>query len=143
MFPSAQNGSQSQQNVDCQKHCILVAASNPHPLSTPVFRPQMQNLEQSENIDAQIENRLSDAEAIAKSFALVFNVHFSLPVVIFSLGLDANSCGFIFSMQCAVSLSVICPKQLPKLRAIFNAVMMTILTQFFTFSCLFFLSFPY
>ncbi|KAF3431814.1 hypothetical protein FNV43_RR26550 [Rhamnella rubrinervis] len=92
MFPSAQNGNQSQQNVDCQRHCILVAASNPHPLSTPVFRPQLQNLEQSENIDAQTENRLSDAETIAKSFAL-----------------------------CSISLSVICPKQLPKLRAIFNA----------------------
>lgn len=32
----------------------------------------------------------------------------------------------LFSMQCSVSLSVICPKQLPKLRAIYNAVMMTI-----------------
>ncbi|XP_015895700.3 mediator of RNA polymerase II transcription subunit 25 isoform X1 [Ziziphus jujuba] len=92
MFPSAQNGNQSQQSVDYQRHCILVSASNPHPLSTPVFRPQMQNLEQSENIDAPTENRLSDAETIAKSFAL-----------------------------CSVSLSVICPKQLPKLRAIYNA----------------------
>jgi hypothetical protein len=31
-----------------------------------------------------------------------------------------------FSMQCSVSLSVICPKQLPKIRAIYNAVMMII-----------------
>lgn len=71
MFPSAQNGNQNQQNVDCQRHCILIAASNPHPLSTPVFRPQIQSLEQSENIDAQTESRLSDAETIAKSFSQV------------------------------------------------------------------------
>ncbi|CAB4264979.1 unnamed protein product [Prunus armeniaca] len=92
MFPTVQNGNQNQQNVDCQKHCILIAASNPHPLPTPVYRPQMQNLEQNESIDAQTENRLYDAEAVAKSFP-----------------------------QCSVSLSVICPKQLPKLRAIYNA----------------------
>ncbi|KAM5567648.1 hypothetical protein ABKV19_015631 [Rosa sericea] len=92
MFPTVQNGSQNQQNVDFQKHCILVAASNPHPLPTPVYRPQIQNVEKSENIDAQTESRLYDAEAVAKSFA-----------------------------QCLVSLSVICPKQLPKLRAIYNA----------------------
>ncbi|XP_040373855.1 mediator of RNA polymerase II transcription subunit 25 isoform X1 [Rosa chinensis] len=92
MFTNIQNGSQNQQNVDFQKHCILVAASNPHPLPTPVYRPQIQNVEKSENIDAQTESRLYDAEAVAKSFA-----------------------------QCLVSLSVICPKQLPKLRAIYNA----------------------
>ncbi|XP_068332006.1 mediator of RNA polymerase II transcription subunit 25-like isoform X2 [Pyrus communis] len=92
MFSTAQNGSQNQQNVDCQKHCVLIAASNPHALPTPVYRPQMQNLEQNKNIDAQTENHLYDAEAVAKSFP-----------------------------QCSVSLSVICPKQLPKLRAIYNA----------------------
>ncbi|PON59515.1 Mediator complex, subunit Med25, von Willebrand factor type A [Parasponia andersonii] len=92
MFTSAQNGNQSQQNVDCQRHCILIAASNPHPLSTPVFRPQIHSLDQSENADSQTENRLSDAETIAKSFS-----------------------------QCSVSLSVISPKQLPKLRAVYNA----------------------
>lgn len=107
MFPSAQNGSQSQQNVDCQRHCILVSASNPHPLSTPVFRPQMQNLEQSENIDAPTENRLSDAETIAKSFALVLcNVDFYiLPVVIFTEGLDINSYVFII-FYAVLSISV-------------------------------------
>ncbi|KAL5553490.1 hypothetical protein UlMin_040891 [Ulmus minor] len=92
MFPCVQNGNQSQQNVDCQRHCILVAASNPYPLPTPVFRPQLQTMEQSENIDIQSENRLSDAETIAKAFA-----------------------------QCSVSLSIISPKQLPKLREIYNA----------------------
>ncbi|KAK6157697.1 hypothetical protein DH2020_011945 [Rehmannia glutinosa] len=88
LFPS---GNQNQ-NVDGQRHCILVAASNPYPLPTPVYRPQPQNIEQSENIETQPDNRLSDAEALAKSFA-----------------------------QCAISLSVICPKKLPKLRAIYNA----------------------
>ncbi|CAI0459034.1 unnamed protein product [Linum tenue] len=92
MFQVPPNGSQSQQNLDFQRHCVLVAASNPHPLPTPVYRPQIQNLEQSENINVQAESQLSDAEAVAKLFS-----------------------------QCSVSLSVICPKQLPKLRAIFNA----------------------
>ncbi|KAL3654380.1 Mediator of RNA polymerase II transcription subunit 25 [Castilleja foliolosa] len=91
MFVSP-NGNQNQ-NVDGQRHCILIAASNPYPLATPVYRPQPPKLEQSENtIETQPENHLSDAEALAKSFA-----------------------------QFAVSLSVICPKKLPKLRAIYNA----------------------
>ncbi|XP_038720220.1 mediator of RNA polymerase II transcription subunit 25-like isoform X2 [Tripterygium wilfordii] len=92
MFPIPPSGTQAQQTIECQRHCILVAASNPYPLPTPVYRPQLQNLEQGENIEAQTESRLSDAETLAKSFA-----------------------------QCSVSLSVICPKQLPKLRAIYNA----------------------
>lgn len=71
MFSTLQNGNQGQQNVDCQRHCILITASNPYPLATPVFRPPVQNLKQNENIDAQTENRLSDAETIAKSFAQV------------------------------------------------------------------------
>ncbi|KAF2311189.1 hypothetical protein GH714_020000 [Hevea brasiliensis] len=68
MFPYAPNGSQSQQNIDGQRHCVLIAASNPYPLPTPVYRPQIQNLEQSENIDQQTESRLSDSETVAKSF---------------------------------------------------------------------------
>ncbi|GFP94589.1 mediator of RNA polymerase ii transcription subunit 25 [Phtheirospermum japonicum] len=92
MMFSSPNGNQNQ-NVDGQRHCILVAASNPYPLPTPVYRPQPQNLEQNENIiETQPDNRLSDAEALAKSFA-----------------------------QFSVSLSVICPKKLPKLKAIYNA----------------------
>ncbi|KAL6125739.1 hypothetical protein ACLB2K_073793 [Fragaria x ananassa] len=94
MVSTVQNGSQNQQNVDFQKHCIPVAACNPHPLPTPVYRPQMQNLEQCENSYARTDSHLYDAEAVAKSFA-----------------------------QCFVSLSVICPKQLPKLRAIYNALL--------------------
>lgn len=38
---------------------------------------------------------------------------------------DHQSADPYFSMQCSVSLSVICPKQLPKLRSIYNAVNMT------------------
>ncbi|TYI46072.1 hypothetical protein E1A91_D13G080900v1 [Gossypium mustelinum] len=92
MFPIASNGNQTPQNVDGQRHCILVAASNPYPLPTPVYRPQIQNLEQVENSEAQTESCLSDAETVARSFA-----------------------------QCSVSLSVICPKQLAKLKAIYSA----------------------
>ncbi|KAK4263763.1 hypothetical protein QN277_029137 [Acacia crassicarpa] len=91
MFPT-QNGNQSQQNVDLQKHCILVAARNPYPLPTPVYVPRLQNLDQGETIESDAGNRLHDAEAVAKAFP-----------------------------QCSVSLSVICPKQLPKLIAIYNA----------------------
>ncbi|KAK3041268.1 hypothetical protein RJ639_001370 [Escallonia herrerae] len=86
------NGSQNQQNLDVHRHCILIASSNPYPLPTPVYRPQVQNSEQSDSIETQSDSRLSDAETIAKLFA-----------------------------QCSVSLSVISPKQLPKLRAIYNA----------------------
>ncbi|GMI75378.1 mediator 25, PHYTOCHROME AND FLOWERING TIME 1 [Hibiscus trionum] len=92
MFPIAANGNQTHQIVDGQRHCILVAASNPYPLPTPVYRPQTLNLEQRENMESQIESRLSDAETVAKSFP-----------------------------QCSVSLSVICPKQLSKLKAIYMA----------------------
>ncbi|XP_039065314.1 mediator of RNA polymerase II transcription subunit 25-like isoform X3 [Hibiscus syriacus] len=92
MFPIVANGNQSHQIVDGKRHCILVAASNPYPLPTPVYRPQTQNLEQRENAESQIESRLSDAETVAKSFP-----------------------------QCSVSLSVICPKQLSKLKAIYMA----------------------
>ncbi|KAB1222561.1 Mediator of RNA polymerase II transcription subunit 25 [Morella rubra] len=91
MFPVPQNGNQNQHNVDAQRHCILIAASNPYPLPTPVYRPQLQNLEKSENVEEQTESRSSDAETVAKLFP-----------------------------QCSISLSVFCPKQLPKLRAIYN-----------------------
>ncbi|KAI3452999.1 hypothetical protein Pfo_009662 [Paulownia fortunei] len=91
MMFSSPTGNQNQ-NMEGQRHCILVAASNPYPLPTPVYRPQPQNPEKSDSIQTQPDNRLSDAETLAKSFA-----------------------------QCAISLSVICPKQLPKLKGIYNA----------------------
>ncbi|KAJ1385276.1 Mediator complex, subunit Med25, von Willebrand factor type A [Sesbania bispinosa] len=91
MFPNSQSGGPNQQNVDMHKHCILVAASNPYPLQTPVYIPRLQNLEQSETIESDPGNRLYDAEAVAKAFP-----------------------------QFSISLSVICPKQLPKVKVIYN-----------------------
>ncbi|XP_075484469.1 mediator of RNA polymerase II transcription subunit 25-like isoform X2 [Primulina tabacum] len=91
MMFSSPSGSQNQ-NMDGQRHCILVAASNPCPLPTPVYRPQLQNVEQNDGSEKQPDSHLSDAETLAKSFA-----------------------------QGSISLSVVCPKQLPKLRAIYNA----------------------
>ncbi|KAJ7954067.1 Mediator of RNA polymerase II transcription subunit 25-like protein [Quillaja saponaria] len=90
MFHS-QSGCQNQQDVDGQHHCILVAASNPYHLQTPVFIPKVQNLEKSESVVPKLERRLHDAMDVAKEFA-----------------------------QCSVSLSVICLKQLPNLRDIYN-----------------------
>ncbi|KAJ7954068.1 mediator of RNA polymerase II transcription subunit 25 [Quillaja saponaria] len=92
MFPHSQSGTQTQQNVDRQHHCILVAASNPYRLQTPVFIPKLKNLEQSESVVPELERCLYDAMDVSKEFA-----------------------------QCSVSLSVICPKQLPNLRDIYNA----------------------
>ncbi|XP_051146160.1 mediator of RNA polymerase II transcription subunit 25-like isoform X2 [Andrographis paniculata] len=91
MMFSTLNGSQNP-NADGQRHCILIAASNPYPLPTPVYRPQPPSLEQSDSAEVQPDNRLSDAETLAKCFA-----------------------------QCGISLSVICPKKLPTVRAIYNA----------------------
>ncbi|KAL2667449.1 hypothetical protein AAZV13_01G069300 [Glycine max] len=88
----SQSGAPNQQSVDMHKHCILVAASNPYPLQTPVYVPRPQNLEQSETIDLDSGSHLYDAEAVAKAFP-----------------------------QFSISLSVICPKQLPKIKTIYNA----------------------
>lgn len=81
----------SLKNADGQRHCILVAASNPYPLPRRVYYPAMLNLEQSDN-EAHTSLRLADAETVARAFP-----------------------------QCSLSLSVICPRKLPKLRAIYNA----------------------
>lgn len=76
--------SQTQQNEGLQRHCILVAASNPYPLPTPVYRPPNKT-------ETHQKIHLFDAEAVAISFP-----------------------------QSCVSLSVICPRKLPKLKAIYN-----------------------
>lgn len=76
---SSPNGNQNQ-TVEGQRHCILVAASNPYPLPTPVYRPQPQNLEQGDSVETQPEHCLSDAETLAKSFAqALLEVSFLLP----------------------------------------------------------------
>ncbi|XP_042461765.1 mediator of RNA polymerase II transcription subunit 25-like isoform X2 [Zingiber officinale] len=90
------NASDNHQSPEVQKHCVLVAASNPYPLPTPVYRPPISSLEHKENTEVQKESFLADAETVAKSFS-----------------------------QCFVSLSVISPKQLPKLRSIYDAVFMS------------------
>lgn len=69
MFPTQPNGGQNQQTMDMQKHCILVAASNPYPLPTPVYRPAVQNLEQHDNVEPGSSQ--SYAETVAKSFPQV------------------------------------------------------------------------
>lgn len=71
MFSITSNGNQTQPSVDWQKHCILVAASNPYSLPTPVSRPSVQKMEQSDSAEVQSESRLSDAETVAKSFSQV------------------------------------------------------------------------
>ncbi|KAL9268786.1 Mediator of RNA polymerase II transcription subunit 25-like protein [Drosera capensis] len=91
MFAIPQNGYQGQQTLDGKRHCILIAASNPYPLPTPVYRPNLEIIEQDEKVEGRIENFLYDAEQVAKWFC-----------------------------QCSVSLSVICPKPLPKLKGIYN-----------------------
>ncbi|XP_047255331.1 mediator of RNA polymerase II transcription subunit 25 isoform X2 [Capsicum annuum] len=88
MVFSSHNGSQTQQNADGQRHCILVAASKPYLLPTAVT----QILKQRGIIEHTSNVVLADAETVAKAFP-----------------------------RCSVSLSVICPRKLPKLRAIYNA----------------------
>ncbi|KAL5972608.1 hypothetical protein ACLOJK_039413 [Asimina triloba] len=109
MFSVPANGSQTQPNIDGQKHCILVAASNPYTLPTPVSKPTAQNLEKNDSLEAQSESFLADAETLAKSFPQVVQI----------------CCRWFPSFYgyavCLVSLSVISPKQLPKLRAIYHA----------------------
>ncbi|XP_015158521.1 mediator of RNA polymerase II transcription subunit 25 isoform X3 [Solanum tuberosum] len=57
----------SLKNADGQRHCILVAASNPYPLPRRVYYPAMLNLEQSDN-EAHTSLRLADAETVARAF---------------------------------------------------------------------------
>ena len=71
MFSGISITNQNQQNVDTQRHCILLAASNPYNLSTPVYKPVLRSSELNENMTTQLEVSLADAETIAKSFAEV------------------------------------------------------------------------
>ena len=63
---------QAQPSNDLKRHCILITASNPYSLPTPVYRPKLQNPERYENGHAQSESRLSDAETVASYFSRVF-----------------------------------------------------------------------
>lgn len=89
MCSSSQATTQMSQTI--QKHCVLVAASNPYPLLTSVPRPPGHSIT-TQITNAETQQWLADAETVAKAFA-----------------------------QCLVSLSVIAPKQLPTLRSIYNA----------------------
>ncbi|GER29867.1 mediator of RNA polymerase II transcription subunit [Striga asiatica] len=91
MMFSFPKGKQTQ-NMEGERHCVLIAASNPYPLRTSVYRRPFQDPKRTDVIETRISNCLSDEEALARSFA-----------------------------QYAISLSIICPKQLPKLRRIYNA----------------------
>ena len=61
------------QSADRQKHCVLIAASNPYPLHTPVIRPPVPGLLQSSpGGELQAEQWwLADAETVAKTFPTV------------------------------------------------------------------------
>lgn len=69
MFPPPPG--QAQPSNDLKRHCILITASNPYSLPTPVYRPKLQNAERNENGDALPESRLSDAETVASYFSRV------------------------------------------------------------------------
>ncbi|PRQ16481.1 putative mediator complex, subunit Med25, von Willebrand factor type A [Rosa chinensis] len=77
-----------------ERHCILVAASNPVLFRTAVQIPIISNGQFSSG--TQTRWTLADAQDVAKLYA-----------------------------ECSVSLSVISPKQFPKLREIYNAVQIT------------------
>ena len=62
------------QVIERQKHCILVAASNPHRLPTAIPRPSVHNLIQpSTNSDPSAMEHwwLADADTVAKAFSQV------------------------------------------------------------------------
>lgn len=99
LFPIIPNESQNRKNVDFQRHCILVAASNPYPLPTPVCQPQIQNLERSENTEAQTESYLSDVETLAKLFprvCLYVYIVFAFPVLVFHLLIWGGNLSLVF-----------------------------------------------
>lgn len=127
MFSAASNVTDNHQNHETQKHCILVAASNPHPLPTPVYRPPVPASEHKETGEVQTENGLADAQTVAKSFGQVIrNTFTSYSVVFLEIMFIVLLCWslLLFFLQCFVSLSVISPKQLPNLREIYNAVLL-------------------
>lgn len=78
MFPVSINASDNHQSLEVQKHCILVAASNPYPLPTPVYRPPVSSLEHKENTEVQKESFLADAEIVAKSFSQVIKAIYNI-----------------------------------------------------------------
>lgn len=56
------------QGLERQKHCLLIAASNPYRLPTPVIRPPASGLGGPEPPE---QWWLADADAVAKAFPTV------------------------------------------------------------------------
>ncbi|XP_059639518.1 mediator of RNA polymerase II transcription subunit 25-like [Cornus florida] len=90
MFQANTNENQTQQFG--QRHCILVAASNPCLFPTPVQLPIIQVTASGKITDARMECDLADTETVARSF-----------------------------IQSFVSLSVLSPKKFAQLKAIYSA----------------------
>ncbi|KAG6550746.1 hypothetical protein Mapa_007650 [Marchantia paleacea] len=83
------------QVTERQRHCLLIATSNPHRLPTPIASPPVPMFSQQShgnNADTQLEQwYLADADTVSQAFA-----------------------------PCSVSLSVIAPRQLPLLRNLYS-----------------------
>ncbi|OAE32534.1 hypothetical protein AXG93_3242s1570 [Marchantia polymorpha subsp. ruderalis] len=83
------------QATERQRHCLLIATSNPHRLPTPVPSPPVpmfSQQSQGNNADTQLEQwYLADADTVSQAYA-----------------------------PCSVSLSVIAPRQLPLLRNLYS-----------------------
>jgi mediator of RNA polymerase II transcription subunit 25 len=67
MFPKPPNGSQTQEYFLEERHCILVAASNPFPLPMPLYLPKVNKGFSG----IQMESCMADAKAVAGLFPQV------------------------------------------------------------------------
>ncbi|KAG2269568.1 hypothetical protein Bca52824_064123 [Brassica carinata] len=103
MFPPPSG--QSQPTNDLKSHCILITASNLYSLPTPVYHPKLQNAEQSKNGGAQSESLFMNSPCTTSGYIF----------------LNWESLTYHIGVHCSVSLPVVCPKQLPKIRALYNA----------------------
>lgn len=75
-----------------KRHCVLVTASHPYPCPKEVLIPTNQILESGEVVEVTIDTVLADAETMARSLAESF-----------------------------ISLSVICPSDMPMIKTIYDA----------------------
>ncbi|KAB1212659.1 Mediator of RNA polymerase II transcription subunit 25 [Morella rubra] len=65
MFPKPPNGDQTQQYLLGERHCILVAASNPYPFPTPVLVPKIKD---DQFCGAEADCCVADAKTVAGMF---------------------------------------------------------------------------
>ncbi|KVH98435.1 Mediator complex, subunit Med25, von Willebrand factor type A [Cynara cardunculus var. scolymus] len=75
-----------------KRHCVLVTASHPYPCPKEVLVPTNQILESGEVVEVTIDTVLADTETMARSLAESF-----------------------------ISLSVICPNDMPMIKTIYDA----------------------